>query len=226
MNSGTKGTNLTCTWLTSGYPVKSMAGEELNEASLTVDGIEGDRLVRVVSSSGRILTSRTRPGLLLHHGTLGPGGQPLVDGIDWRDPRITDAVKTAAGPDSSLTFDTSYGRFDILPLLIATDGAIEDFGRDYRRLRPNLVIGGVDGLAEREWPGRLLRIGDGVTIAIDSLRGRCIMTTFDPDTGEQDIDVLRDIVRRYDGEIALNCAVLTGGTIRQGDPVQLIGGDS
>lgn len=200
-----------------------MAGEELSTASLTVDGIEGDRLVRVVSPSGRILSSRTRPGLLMHHGTLGPGGQPLVDGLDWRDPRVAEAVRSAAGPDSTLAFDTGEGRFDILPLLIATDGAIEDFGRDYRRLRPNLVIGGVDGLAERTWPGKLLRIGREVVIDVASLRGRCIMTTFDPDTGEQDVDVLRDIIRRYDGEIALNCAVVTGGTIRQGDPVQLLG---
>ena len=51
---------------------------------------------------------------------------------------------------------------------------------------------------------------------------RCVMTTYDPDTGEQDIGVLHDIVRRYDGELALNCDVTTGGTIRQGDPVHLL----
>jgi len=105
------------------YPVKSMAGEELNVASLTVDGIEGDRIVRVVSPSGRILTSRTRPALLRHHGTLGTGGQPLVDGMDWRDPQVAEAVRAAGGPHSSLTLDTGEGRFDILPLLITTDGA-------------------------------------------------------------------------------------------------------
>lgn len=204
------------------YPVKSMAGEQLAVASLTVDGVEGDRLVRVVSSTGRIITSRTRPGLLLQRATLGPDGQPLVDGLDWRDPRVTAAVKRAAGPDSHLLFDSGPERFDILPLLIATDGAIDDFGRDYRRLRPNLVIGGVDGLAERTWPGKLLRIGSEITIAVDSLRMRCVMTTYDPDTGEQDIGVLHDIVRRYDGQLALNCDVITGGTIRQGDPVHLL----
>ena len=84
------------------------------------------------------------------------------------------------------------------------------------------MIGGVDGLAERTWPGALLRIGREVTIRVDSLRARCIMTTYDPHTGEQDIGVLRDIVRRYDGKIALNCGVVTGGTIRQGEPVQLV----
>jgi len=48
-------------------------------------------------------------------------------------------------------------RFDVPPLLVATDGASAVFGHDPRRLRPNIVIGGVDGLSEREWPGACLR---------------------------------------------------------------------
>jgi hypothetical protein len=47
------------------------------------------------------------------------------------------------------------------------------------------------------------------------------MTTFDPDSLEQDPDVLRDIVRRFGGKLALNCAVLRGGTIQVGQSVTL-----
>jgi hypothetical protein len=36
-----------------------------------------------------------------------------------------------------------------------------------------LVIGDVEGLDERQWPGRKLRIGE-LTIAVDSLSGRCV----------------------------------------------------
>ena len=50
-----------------------------------------------------------------------------------------------------------------------TDGAIAAFGRDLRRLRPNIVIGEVEALAERNWQGRQLRIG-GVTINLADLR--------------------------------------------------------
>ena len=39
------------------------------------------------------------------------------------------------------------------------------------------------------------------------------MTTFDPDTGVHDPDVLRDIVKRFGGKLALNCAVAKGGEI-------------
>src|ERR1700747_1952842 len=66
------------------YPVKSMAGELLDAAELTEDGVEGDRIVQVRNRSGRILTARTKPALLLHRAALGPDGEPLVDGRPWR----------------------------------------------------------------------------------------------------------------------------------------------
>ena len=119
--------------------------------------------------------------------------------------------------------DDGAGRFDILPLLVATDGAIAAFGYDGRRLRPNLVIGGVPGLEERNWEGRRLRVGD-LTIELVDLRGRCVMTTFDPDTLEQDPHVLRSIVQRFDGTLALNARVVHPGRVRQGDPVTLLDG--
>jgi hypothetical protein len=49
------------------------------------------------------------------------------------------------------------------------------------------------------------------------------MTTFDPDSLEQDPGVLRDIVKRFGGKLALNCAVVRGGTIHVGQPVEFIG---
>ena len=60
------------------YPVKSMAGESLQTAELTEQGIKGDRIVQVWDLSGRIVTARTRPKLLGHRGTLGPDGEPRV----------------------------------------------------------------------------------------------------------------------------------------------------
>lgn len=95
----------------------------------------------------------------------------------------------------------------------ATDGAIAAFGRDGRRLRPNIVVGGVEGLAEREWEGREFIIGR-VVIRIDSLRARCNMTMVDPDTLDYDPGVLRDIVKRFSGKLALNCDVIRGGEIQ------------
>lgn len=194
------------------YPVKSMAGEMLQTADLTVNGIVGDRIVHVRDNAGRVATARTHPGLLQFHAALDPDGNVLVDGRPWNDSQVLHAVRGVVGQGARLVHDESLERFDILPLLVATDGAIAAFGRDRRRLRPNIVIGGVEGLAERGWEGGQLRVGD-VEISIDDLRGRCVMTTFDPDTQVQDPGVLRDIVRRFGGKLALNCAVTKGGRI-------------
>jgi uncharacterized protein YcbX len=194
------------------YPVKSMAGEQLQNAHLTPSGIDGDRLVQVRNAHGRTITSRTHPGLLGHRGTLDGQGNPLVDGLPWTDPSVLATVRQIARPGARLVRDDSLDRFDILPLLVATDGAIAAFGRDRRRLRPNIVVGGVSGLEEREWPGGELVIGD-VVIGIQDLRSRCIMTTFDPDSLAHDPNVLRDIVKRFGGKLALNCDVIRGGRI-------------
>lgn len=205
------------------YPVKSMKGESIPHATLGVDGVEGDRIVQVRNASGKIVTARTRPALLRHQGTLGPDGEPLVDGRPWRAADVLEDVRAAAGPGSFLTLDSRPQRFDVLPLLVATDGAISAFGEDGRRLRPNLVMGGVPGLAERTWEGRFLRIGSAL-IAIADLRLRCIMTTFHPDTLEQDSRVLQRIHREFGGSLALNCSVVSGGRISVRDPVILLEG--
>jgi uncharacterized protein YcbX len=183
------------------YPAKTMAGEKLQRVRLGPLGIEGDRIVHVEDAQGRVITSRTHPRFLGHKGTLGPDGEPLVDGRLWN----------------------SVERFDVLPLLVATDGTIAAFGHDHRRLRPNIVIGGVEGLTEREWPGGCLRIGQ-VIIGVLDLRLRCIMTAYDPDTLVRDKEITRDIYRRFGGKLTLNCFMIDGGDITVGDEVQLVRG--
>ena len=198
------------------YPVKSMAGERLDRAWLGLDGIPGDRLLYVVDGRGEILSARTKPRLLGHRATLDEDGEVMVDGIPWRSPEVAAAVRAAAGQDARLVQAAGPERFDILPLLVATDGAIEAFGYDLRRLRPNIVISGVDGLAERQWQWSLLAAGDAV-IALADLRGRCIITTWHPDTLAQDVDVLRRIRTDFDGTLALNAWAGREGSVAVGD---------
>ncbi len=205
------------------YPIKTMAGEKLQRACLGPLGIEGDRVVHVETVQGRVITSRSHPRFLGHKGTLGLDGEPLVDGRAWNSPEVAAEVVDIAGPGAKLVRYDGAERFDILPLLVATDGAIAAFGHDHRRLRPNIVIGGVEGLAEREWPSGCLRIGK-VLVGVQDLRLRCIMTSYDPDTLVQDKEITRDIYRRFDGKLALNCFVIEAGEIRVGDQVQLLRG--
>jgi len=207
------------------YPVKTMAGEKLQRVRIGPFGIEGDRVVHVEDTHEQVITSRSHPRFLGHKGTLGPDGEPLVDMQPWNSLETAAEVVNIVGPGAKLVRYDGIERFDVLPLLVATDGAIAAFGHDHRRLRPNIVIGGVEGLAEREWPGGCLRIGK-VLIGVQDLRLRCIMTSYDPDTLVQDKEVTRSIYRRFDGKLALNCFVIEGGEITVGDEVQLVRGRS
>ena len=202
------------------YPIKSLAGQAIESAELTELGIPGDRTVHVRGPEG-LRTSRRHHRLLGLHGTLDAHGLPLIEGHPWDSPAALALVQDASGDDSSLSPFDGPERFDILPLLVATDGAVAAFGRDVRRLRPNILIAGVDGMDEVTWPGAELHIGEAV-IRLDSLRPRCPMTTVDPDTLERDPEVLRDIARRFRGRLALNSAVAHPGLIRVGDAVRLV----
>src|SRR5213082_584456 len=204
------------------FPVKSMAGEPFGRADVRPDGIVGDRVAYVLGAHGRIVTARTRPRLLGHRATLGMDGEPQVDGRPWCAPDVERDVVAAVGVGASLVLADGLERFDVLPLLVATDGAIRALGTDRRRLRPNIVIAGVEGLAERTWEGRQLKIGE-VVIGVQDLRQRCIMTTFEPDSLEQDAGVLRRIQLEFGGTMALNCSVVQPGVVTVGDPVELEG---
>jgi uncharacterized protein YcbX len=203
------------------YPVKSMAGETLNVADINRQGIAGDRIIQVRNAAGRIFSARTRPKLLRHTAMLADNGDVLVDGRPWDSTEVALDVEEAAGAGTRLVRSDAGDRFDVLPLLVTTDGMFAAVGYDRRRFRPNLVIAGVEGLAERRWEGARLRINETV-IGMDDLRARCIMTTYDPDTGEQDVNVLRRIQREFGGVLGLNSYVINPGRVAVGDRVELL----
>lgn len=202
------------------YPVKSLRGEALETADFTPNGIAGDRVVHVAGSRGP-LTGRTRHGLLTIPASTGSDGTPLIDNEPWNSPHALARIREHAGDDVRIVEDRSPARFDILNLLIATDGAIATFGYDARRLRPNLVLTGVPRDQEPALVGRALAIGDAL-IGVHSVRQRCIVTSIDPDTGAQDLDVLRRIRDVFGGKLALNCWVLRPGRLQVGDPVRIV----
>jgi len=205
------------------YPVKSMRGEQLQIAELLNTGIRSDREIVVLSRArNRMITSRTHHRLLGLQGGIDPAsGKVTVNGIPWTDPAAAKLAEQAVGEPLELTYLPGPERFDVLPLLVATDGAIQSIDLDRRRFRPNILIGGVEGLAERQWEGKRIRLG-AVEIHAAQLRARCVMTTYDPDTLQQDRSVLFRIVSDYEGTMALDCSVITPGTLRVGDPVTVV----
>src|SRR5262249_53249178 len=98
-----------------------MAGERLTSAQMTDIGLVGDRVVQVYDRHNRVVTARTFPRLLQFHATLGPDGQPLVDGMPWHSREVTKRVEEVVGAGFRLERSDRPERFDILPLLVCTD---------------------------------------------------------------------------------------------------------
>lgn len=204
------------------YPVKSLKGERLNETEITKLGILGDRQIAVIRTiNGRFLTSRSKPKLLGLQGSIAADGVPTINGHRWDSPEALQLVREAAGEAVTLQQVAAPQAFDVLPLLVATDGAACYLNIDHRRLRPNILLADVPDLEERNWPGRVISIGS-VRIHAEKLRDRCVMTTFHPDTQQQDPSVLHRIVYELDGSTALDSSVITPGRIRVGDPASIL----
>ena len=200
------------------YPVKSMGGERLESADITSNGVAGDRLLHVRGPRGCSpdgLAMRCSGCRRDRGGRRGAGGW---SGVGCS--ATAELVRAAAGASAELVRyagpSVSTSSICWSPLTARSrnsDTTCAVCGRTR--------IGGVPGLAERGWPGRALRIG-GVLIGMLKLRSRCIVTTIDPDTGEQDLDVLRTIRHGYDGTFALDSWTAAPGTIRVGDEVELV----
>jgi uncharacterized protein YcbX len=206
------------------YPVKSLRGERLQALDVDGSGAAGDRLVHVRQQSGRVVTSRFRPRLLGLQGSLDDDGEPTIDGLPWTSAAARELVRAAAGSSVDLVRfigEDRGQRYDVLPLTVVTESMVQQVGVDRRRFRPNVVIAGAEGLAEIDWPGYGLRAGS-VLIGVRNRRSRCVMTTFDPDSLEQDAGVLRRIVRSFGGQVALDCWVVESGRIAEGDAVELV----
>lgn len=204
------------------YPIKSLKGERLKETAITTVGIPGDRQIAVIRAiNGRFLTSRSKPKLLGLQGSTNAEGVPTINGHRWDSAEALQLVLEAAGEAVTLQQIPAPQAFDVLPLLVATDGAARYLNIDYRRLRPNILLADVPDLEERTWPGRVIAIGE-VRIHAEKLRDRCVMTTFNPDTQEQDPSVLLRIIRELDGSTALDSSVITPGKIRIGDQAHIL----
>lgn len=204
------------------YPVKSCAGERVESTWIAASGLAGDRIVQPTTDRGERVTARRFPRLLGLKGTLAEDGTALLDGQPWDSDDAGALVRGATLDSVFLEHSLRQERFDVLPVSLVTDGALDALGVDHRRLRPNVVVSGVEGLDERTWDGLAISVGDAI-VGVRQVRGRCVMTTYDPDTQERDRSVLQRIVDEYGGRFALDCYVIQEGAVCEGDAVEIAG---
>lgn len=181
------------------WPVKSLAGEALDEVPLREHGLPGDRAHAVVEASdrARVLSARQVPRLLAwsaaFDGAAGAEGaspevtSPAGTRYGWDD----ESLPAALSDDLGRTVTTSaagrnHDRPDtVLVTTEATRRALqEELGSpvDVRRFRTNLHLDlRAPAYAEERWEGAVLRLASGAALRFTGPCERCTVPTHDPD---------------------------------------------
>jgi uncharacterized protein YcbX len=251
------------------YPVKSMAGEAIEEAFVGYAGVFGDRACAVLNAAAPegfpYLTARNNGAMLRYRPRfrdaelaarplnqaaaegMGPGLTPLypaplerlavdvetpsgeVFALD--DPALRKMLATKNIEADKLSLIRSDRALtDCRPVSLISLKTIAQLGDeigiplDARRFRANLYadLGTANGFAEDAFVGKQLRIGERVVIAVLDRDPRCKMISLDPDTGEENSNVLRHVAKAHDTRAGIYCAVLSEGTVRRGDAITLL----
>jgi uncharacterized protein len=219
------------------YPVKSMAGEELEGAEVSWHGLAGDRrwaFIRdgQVRSGFPWLTMRERPDLAHYRPRFADPERPDVSTTLVRTPSggeldVADpALATELGPGVRV-IKQNRGIFDTMPLSLITTqtvaalGRLVDTGLAVARFRPNLLVEATRcDFPEDAWVGRVLRIGEA-RVRVDVRDKRCVVVTIDPVTLRQDPTILRAIARERDARLGVYGSTVEPGRIAVGDPVEV-----
>ena len=226
------------------FPVKSLQGEQLDDATVRDGGIDGDRAFALFDvDTGFGLTARRVPELLYASARYrGANARPeitLPDGrvachddalSDWLGRRVElrassdAAVRRYENPLDAereadwIVFDGAPGPFHDSArtrVSLVSTGTLGEW--DPRRFRANVLL---DGAGEDAFVGSTIAIGD-VRLDVVKRIGRCVMITRpQPDHIERDLDVLNAVNRERDGCLAIGARVARPGAIRVGDEVK------
>jgi uncharacterized protein YcbX len=232
------------------YPVKSMAGEDLDEARITFAGLVGDRVYAFVDNQNKSnfpwMTGRQAQEMILFRPRLlhpPPTGEArpraddfsmdvsLPDGETFRmgDPKFTAFAAKRFGRSLELRY-SERSMTDLYPvslLGLSTVRALsEETGMklDQRRFRANFYACWEKDTPffEDELVGRELQIGEEVRMRVVVKDQRCKMITLDPETAAASPAVLEQVSRAHAGCAGVYGAVLSEGIVRSNDPVYLV----
>ncbi len=154
-----------------------------------------------------------------------PGGRTLPVG----SPELRAELEERAGQALMLRF-SERSLYDCRPLSLFGNGTAEALGQelgmsiDRRRFRANFYADWSNGdpYRENELVGRTLRIGERLRIMVLERDPRCKMITLDPDTGREEVRVLRHVMKAHEGTAGVYAAVLSEGVVAKGDPIWLL----
>jgi uncharacterized protein YcbX len=224
------------------YPVKSMAGEGLEVASLGWHGLDGDRrlaLRRLDDRSGfPWLTASKLPELLLfapqrHAAGDLPTHVRTPDGEEmpvFGENLATEVGRRHGAPVQMMQLN--QGIFDEASISVIAFDTVREIGRcagrslDVRRFRPNVVVRLLRSapFQEDEWLDGVLSFGEGddaPAVAVTMRDARCSMVNLDPDSACPAPEVLKAVVRANQNHAGIYGAVTRTGRLAVGQTVLL-----
>jgi MOSC domain-containing protein len=220
------------------YPVKSMAGEALDEVEVSWHGFAGDRRWAFVRpglerSDFPWLTIRERPEMAHYRPAFAQPDKPDRSRTIVRTPSgdeqdVVDPALAEELGDGVRVIKQNRGVFDIAPLSLITTRSIAGLEElvgttlDRRRFRPNLLVEaeGDEPFPEDGWLGATLRIRDAA-IRVDQRDPRCVLINVDPETTERDARILRAVAQQRDTCLGVYASTVTPGRVAVGDSVRL-----
>lgn len=95
---------------------------------------------------------------------------------------------------------------------------------DKRRFRMNIYfdLDSDKGFGEDELIGRRLRIGQKAEIMVLERDPRCKAISLDPETGEQNPQILKSVAQLHEAHAGVYCAVLVEGVLKPGDSINIL----
>ncbi len=217
------------------YPVKSMGGESLLAADLDGRGIVGDRWYAVRDGAGHFASGkdtrrfRRYDGVFDYSAVTGPDGV-VVTGPEgsWPvgDPELDRVLASALTVPVTVVTERSVPHFDAGSVSLVGAATLrwctEQFGidADPRRLRVNVVVDSDEPFAEEAWVGRDLRIGTALLRGVERIE-RCRTIDVAQDGTPADGRWLKPLAAARDMCVALYAEVITPGSIRIGDQVEV-----
>jgi uncharacterized protein YcbX len=227
------------------YPVKSMAGERLEAATLGRHGIEGDRRLafrRMDNHSGfPWLTASRLPDLLLFtpHRCDDSAGGDLPTHVRTPDgeamPVFGEALAAEVGRRYGAPvqmMQLNHGIFDEASVSVIASDSVREIGRlagrglDVRRFRPNVVVRLRRSVPfqEDEWLGGVLSFGEGdegPAVTVTMRDERCSMVNLDPDSAASASEVQKAIVRANQNNVGIYGVVTRIGRLVVGQTIYL-----
>ncbi len=242
------------------YPVKSMLGEQLEQAQIGPDGIQGDRRWAVVDAESGVSLSakryaelltcraRTRDGEVI----IGlPDGRELAAGssevaralsellereVTTRAAGATETIRhefpTAVTEGEGEPFLHEPGTesfFDSATLHLLTTATLAELQRllpeskvHHARFRPNILVEtGETGFVENGWVHKEVTLGPLRCRVIDNTQ-RCVMVTRSQGSLPRDIQVIRTIFKRNNGNAGVALHARESGVLRCGEEVRIL----